>query len=67
MQIKPGKYKHFKGNEYEVIGAATHSETGEELVVYKSSEGKLWVRPAKMFSEKVLADGKEVERFSFVG
>ena len=68
MSIKPGKYKHFKGNFYEVIGTALHSETLEEYVVYRAlyGEQKLWVRPAKMFTEKIMHEGKEVERFRFI-
>ena len=55
MQIKPGKYRHFKGKEYEVIGIASHSETLEPMVVYKALYGKygLWVRPASMWTEIV--------------
>ncbi|MFT4303475.1 MAG: DUF1653 domain-containing protein [Candidatus Woesearchaeota archaeon] len=62
-----GKYKHYKGKEYEVIGIAKNSETLEEMVIYKplyNSDTKLWVRPAKMFFEKVTVDGKEVNRFN---
>jgi len=57
--IKPGRYRHFKGNEYEVIGTARHSETLEELVVYRAlyDNGGLWVRPAAMWSEIVDRDG----------
>ena len=53
MEIKTGKYRHFKGGEYEVIGIAYHSETGEEMVVYKAlyGDGKTWVRPASMLNE----------------
>ena len=53
--IKPGKYRHFKGNEYEVIGTAKHSETMEEMVVYRALYGEfgLWVRPASMWEETV--------------
>ena len=72
-ELKLGKYKHFKGNLYEVIGIARHSETQEELVVYKeindvskSGENSLWVRPKKMFLEAVEVDGKKVPRFEFV-
>ena len=68
MEIKKGKYRHFKGNEYEVIGTARHSETLEEMVVYKAlyGEGGLWVRPASMWNETVERDGKTVNRFEFV-
>jgi hypothetical protein len=66
--IKPGKYRHYKGKEYEVIGLAKHSETMEDLVVYKAlyGEGQMWVRPVKMFEEKVVVDGTEVPRFEFM-
>lgn len=66
--IKPGKYRHYKGKEYEVIGLAKHSETLEDLVVYKAlyGEGQMWVRPMKMFEEKVVVDGVEVPRFEFI-
>lgn len=67
--IKLGKYKHFKGKEYEVVGVAKHSETMEDLVVYRAlyDEGSLWVRPLKMFLEEVEVNGKKVPRFSFIG
>lgn len=63
--IKPGRYRHFKGNEYEVIGTARHSETLEELVVYRAlyDNGGLWVRPAAMWSEIVDHDGYRGPRF----
>jgi len=68
--MKLGKYKHYKGNLYEVIGVAKHSETLEEMVVYKAlyqAEGKnLWVRPKAMFIEDVEVGGKKVKRFEFV-
>jgi len=67
MDILPGLYKHYKGNIYEVIGIARHSETLEELVVYKATyqpEGEnLWVRPVSMFTETVTVNGAEVKRF----
>ena len=68
MEIKKGRYRHFKGNEYEVIAIAKHSETLEEMVVYKAlyGEGGLWVRPAEMWNETVERDGKEVKRFEFI-
>jgi len=68
MEVKLGKYQHYKGNFYEVIGVAKHSETEEELVVYHALYGErgLWVRPMKMFCENVIVDGKEVPRFKFV-
>ncbi len=67
--IKPGKYRHFKGNEYEVIGTAKHSETMEEMVVYRALYGEfgLWVRPASMWEETVERDGKTYQRFTYIG
>lgn len=67
--IKLGKYRHFKGNEYEVIGIAKHSETLEKMVVYKAlyGEGQIWVRPLKMFIEEIEIDGKKVPRFEHIG
>lgn len=68
MEIKTGKYRHFKGGEYEVLGMAYHSETGEEMVVYKAlyGEEKLWVRPASMWDETVERDGKTFRRFTYL-
>ena len=68
MQILPGKYRHFKGGLYEVIGVARHSETLEEMVVYRAlyGEGGLWVRPATMWNETVTHEGKKQKRFSFI-
>lgn len=70
MTLHPGKYKHYKGKLYEVIGTARHSETLEELVVYKAlyqPEGEnLWVRPLKMFTEEIEVAGKKVKRFEYV-
>jgi len=65
MTIPPGRYRHFKGNEYEVIGTALHSETREPYVVYRPlyGEGGMWIRPAAMFTETVIRDGAEVNRF----
>ena len=66
--IKLGRYKHYKGNEYEVIGVAKHSETLEELVIYKTLDGeKIWARPLKMFLEEVEVEGKKIPRFEYVG
>ncbi len=64
--ILPGRYRHFKGNDYEVIGIARHSETEEPLVVYRPlyGEGGLWVRPAAMWNETVERDGRRVQRFT---
>lgn len=68
MEIKIGKYRHFKGNEYEVLYLAKHSETQEEMVVYKAlyGEGGVWVRPASMWNEEIERDGKTYKRFTFV-
>ncbi len=67
--IKTGKYKHFKGKEYEVLGVGEHSETGEQFVVYKAlyGEEKIWVRPLSMWEEKVERDGKSFPRFIYLG
>ena len=69
MEIKKGRYLHYKGNEYEVIDIAKHSETLEEMVIYRSlyGEKELWVRPAKMFLENADVNGKAVARFKFIG
>lgn len=66
---QPGRYRHYKGNEYTVLGVARHSETHEELVVYRQEYGEhgLWVRPKEMFLESVEVDGQVVPRFRFVG
>jgi len=68
MGIKIGKYRHFKGNEYEVLAIAKHSETQEEMVVYRAlyGDGGVWVRPACMWNETVERDGKRYKRFTFV-
>jgi len=67
-EVKLGKYQHYKGNFYSVIGIATDSETKEEMVVYRSlKNNQLWVRPKGMFLENVVVDGKEVPRFLYVG
>ena len=67
--IPSGRYRHFKGNEYTVVGTARHSETLEEHVVYRQEYGDngLWVRPRQMFSESVTVDGQEVPRFPPLG
>ena len=73
MNIKPGKYQHYKGKFYEVLGVAHHSETMAELVVYKAlyksekfGKSAIWVRPKKMFLEKVKVDGKLLPRFKLL-
>ena len=68
-EIKPGRYRHFKGNEYEVIGLARHSETQEEMVIYRTLYGDfgLWVRPARMWNETVERHGKTFRRFTYIG
>jgi len=67
--IPLGRYRHYKGNEYTVIGVALHSETHEELVVYRPEYGErgLWVRPKAMFLESVTVEGQTVPRFQFLG
>ena len=67
--IRPGRYRHFKGNEYQVLGMARHSETEEEMVVYRPlyGEGGLWVRPAAMWAEVVERDGRRQPRFAYIG
>ncbi|MCA9355583.1 DUF1653 domain-containing protein [Candidatus Kaiserbacteria bacterium] len=73
FDVKLGKYRHYKGMEYEVIGVAKHSETLEDLVVYRAlydsenfGPNSLWVRPRDMFCEKVIVDGVEKPRFEYV-
>ena len=67
-QLKSGKYRHFKGNYYQLLGVATHSETMEPMVVYRAlyGEGGLWVRPAAMWTETVEKDGYSGPRFQYV-
>lgn len=66
--LKPGRYRHFKGGEYELIGTAKHSETLEPMVVYRAlyGEGGLWVRPAAMWTEQVERDGYSGPRFVYI-
>lgn len=66
--LKVGKYRHYKGKEYEVIGVARHSETLEELIVYRAlyGSGELWVRPLNMFLAQVEVDGHKIPRFTAV-
>lgn len=72
--VKIGKYRHYKGKEYEVIGVGRHSETLEELVIYKAlydspefGKNSLWARPKDMFESNVEVDGKVMKRFEYVG
>ncbi len=69
--LKIGRYRHYKGKEYRVIGIAKHSETLEDLVVYealyKNEVSKFWCRPLKMFTEKVEVDSKQISRFEYIG
>ena len=69
VELRAGRYRHYKGGEYEVVATATHSETGESLVVYRClyDDGSWWVRPLSMFVEQVVVDGVCVPRFDFVG
>lgn len=68
MILKPGRYRHYKGRDYQVIDLARHSETEEWMVVYRTLYGDhdLWVRPLGMFTEEVTVDGKTQPRFTFV-
>lgn len=68
MELRPGKYRHFKGKEYRLIGIASHSETLEPMVVYQALYGEqgLWVRPAEMWTQIVDKDGYHGPRFQFV-
>lgn len=67
--LKPGKYRHFKGNEYELLYIAKHSETLEPMVVYRALYGEngVWVRPAHMWDEEITRDGKTFKRFEYIG
>ena len=67
-EIKLGKYRHFKGNEYEVIAIAKHSETLAEMVVYRAlyGDGGIWVRPVEMWNETVERDGQVFKRFEYI-
>ena len=67
MDLPTGIYRHYKGKLYEVIGVAQHSETEEHLVVYRTLYGNfdLWVRPLTMFTERIIHEGKNVERFRY--
>ena len=67
--VKLGRYRHYKGNVYRVLGVARHSETEEELVVYRPEYGDrgLWVRPKAMFEETITIEGQEMPRFAYLG
>lgn len=69
MELKKGKYRHFKGNEYELLDIVRHSETGEEMVLYRALYGEhgLWVRPIAMWTEQVERDGCSGPRFAYIG
>lgn len=69
MELLPGKYRHFKGKEYQLLGVAAHSETLEPMVVYRAlyGDGSLWVRPAAMWQETVERDGYRGPRFQYIG
>jgi hypothetical protein len=68
-EIRPGRYRHFKGNEYEVIGIVRHSESQQEMVLYRALYGErnLWVRPLEMFGELIERDGERMPRFEYIG
>lgn len=68
MEIKPGLYRHFKGNNYRVLAVAKHSETLEEYVVYQALYGErgIWIRPAAMFAETVVVNGEQLRRFTLL-
>ena len=68
MPLPPGRYRHFKGNEYEVLGVARDSESEQEYVVYRALYGErgLWIRPLSMFMEEIERDGRRQPRFRFV-
>jgi hypothetical protein len=67
--LRPGRYRHFKGGLYEVLGMVRHSETEEELVLYRAlyGDGGLWVRPRPQFLDQVSVDGQTVPRFAYLG
>ena len=68
-EIKPGRYRHYKGNEYLVLYTVTHSETREKMVVYQAmyGEGGIWVRPAGMWNETIEIDERRLKRFEYIG
>jgi len=66
QEITSGAYRHFKGGVYEVIGIGRHSETEEQMVVYKNASGDIWVRPLDMFCEFVIHEGVQMQRFTLI-
>lgn len=68
-ELKPGRYRHYKGRDYLVLDVARHSETEEKFVVYRTDYGdrSLWIRPLGMFTEEVTVEGKKIPRFQYVG
>jgi len=68
MMIEPGKYRHYKGRDYQVLYVARHTETQEHMVVYRPlyGDGDIWVRPLSMFCEDVIVDGKTMPRFVLI-
>ena len=68
-ELRPGRYRHFKGGEYELLAIGRHSETGEAMAIYRACYGtrEIWVRPAAMFAEQVNRDGVPVPRFAYIG
>ena len=68
-ELKLGKYRHYKGGEYTVIGIGRHSETLEDIVIYRAEygEGDIWVRPLDMWFDTVIKDGEKMQRFTFIG
>ena len=68
-EIRKGRYRHYKGGEYEVLFTARHTETEETLIIYKAlyGNGEIWARPVSMWNEMVICGGKEVRRFEFIG
>ncbi|RLT95318.1 MAG: DUF1653 domain-containing protein [Ketobacter sp.] len=69
LMLQPGRYRHYKGRDYEVIGVGRHSETEEPMVVYRTLYGDydLWVRPLAMFTENVEVNGETLPRFRYLG
>ncbi len=68
-KLRPGRYRHYKGNDYQLLGTARHSETLEEMVVYRAlyGEGNMWVRPAAMWNDPIELDGQMLRRSTYLG